>query len=133
MINKKQTHLSSTMIGWHCTTADCQEIILEKTDSTIEILQHFFACFFLCFLILGIPFILWMTAFESALQWRFILPSLLTIIGTGYACATMAFIYINEHIVGGTLTYTISLGELQERAAAADVCIEIPEFPFLIF
>lgn len=121
------------MIGWQCTTADCQEIILEKTDSPIEIFQHFFAHFFLCFLFLGIPFILWMTAFESALQCRFIIPSLLTIIGTGYGCATMAFIYINHYIVGGTLTYTISLGELQERADLSDVCISIPEFPFLIF
>jgi hypothetical protein len=45
----------------------------------------------------------------------------------------MAFIYINDHIVGGTLTYTISLGELQERADLSDVCIAIPEFPFLTF
>lgn len=131
MLNKHKC--SSTMMGWQCTTADCQEIIVEKTDSPIEILQHFFACFFLGFLFVGIPFILWMTAFESALQCRFILPSMLTIIGAGYGCATMAFIYINEHIIGGTLTYTISLGELQERADLSDVCIAFPEFPFLIF
>tara|TARA_Y100000389_G_scaffold194062_1_gene223592 strand:- start:457 stop:633 length:177 start_codon:yes stop_codon:yes gene_type:complete len=58
---------------------------------------------------------------------------MLSIMLAGYGCATMAFIYINDHIVGGTLTYTISLGELQERADLSDVCIEIPEFPFLIF
>ena len=121
------------MMGWQCTTSDCQEIIVEKTDSPIEILQHFLAYFFIWFLVVGIPFILWMTAFESALQCRFILPSMLSIMLAGYACVTVAFININDHIVGGTLTYTISLRELQERAYLSDVCFEIPEFPFLIF
>jgi len=122
------------MMGWRCTTADCQEMTQEITDSPIEIIQHFSLLFFGVFFFFGIPFILWMTAFESALHCRFIPPSLLTIIVVGYGCATILFIYSdNALIVDGTLTYTISLGELQERADLYDVCIEIPEFPFLIF
>lgn len=131
MLNKHKC--SSAMMGWQCTTAECYEFITERTDSPIEILQHFFASFFGCFLILGIPFILWMTAFESALHYRFTPPSLANILLSVYACATMAFIYINHHIVDGTLTFTIPTWEIEELADQAEVCIAFPENPLIVF